>query len=78
MSRTACSLLVGLLGVALATAFPVQGRGAVAPQVSTDTAQPAAGSFTVEENVPYATINGSQLHLDVYEPAPKGSAPVQQ
>ncbi len=74
MSRTACSLWAGLLGAALATAFPMQGRGAVAPQVSTDTAQPAAGNFTVEENVPYATISGSRLHLDVYEPAPKGSA----
>jgi acetyl esterase/lipase len=74
MSRTASSLWAGLLGAALATAFPMQGRGAVAPQVSTDTAQPAAGNFTVEENVPYATINSSQLHLDVYEPAPKGSA----
>ena len=73
MSRTASALLVGLLGAALATAFPVHGWGTVAPQVATDTAQPAAGSFTVEENVPYATINGSQLHLDVYEPAPKGS-----
>jgi acetyl esterase/lipase len=75
MSRTASSLLVGLLGAALATAFPVHGWGTVAPQASTDTAQPAAGSFTLEENVPYATINGSQLHLDVYEPAPKGSGP---
>jgi acetyl esterase/lipase len=75
MSRTASSLLAGLLGAALATAFPGHGRGTVAPQVATDTAQPAAGRFTVEENVPYATMNGSQLHLDVYEPAPKGSGP---
>jgi acetyl esterase/lipase len=75
MSRTASSLWAGLLGAALATAFPMQGWGAVAPQVPTDTAHPASGSFTVEENVLYATINGSQLHLDVYEPAPKGSGP---
>jgi len=75
MSRTASSLLVGLWVAALMTALPTGGWGAVAPQDSTDTAQPAAGSFTVEENAPYATVNGSPLHLDVYAPAPKGSGP---
>jgi acetyl esterase/lipase len=32
-------------------------------------AQPAV---TVKENVPYGTVNGTELHLDVYEPAAHG------
>ena len=74
MSKTVWLLLGGMVGVVV-TALPMHGFGAAAPQAPASTAQPSGGSFTFEENITYATINGSQLHLDVYEPAPKGSAP---
>ena len=35
--------------------------------------QPAASPVKVEENVLYATVDGSELRLDVYEPATHGS-----
>ncbi len=42
-----------------------------APQLASQSAQ--AGEATVLENVVYATINGSDLHVDVYEPPDRGS-----
>lgn len=35
--------------------------------------QPATVSGAFEENVVYATVNGTALHLDVYEPSDRGS-----
>jgi acetyl esterase/lipase len=45
------------------------------PQVPEQAAPQAAGSVAVDENVLYATANGVPLHLDVYQPAERGSAP---
>jgi acetyl esterase/lipase len=73
MSKTASSLLIGLLGATLVTAFPMHGPGAAAPQAPAVPAHASAGSVTVDENVPYATVNGSQLHLDVYKPTERGT-----
>ena len=58
-------------GASLISAAPV--RGAVTSQASAPTSQSAAGGVTVEENVPYAAVNGTEFHLDVYEPATKVS-----
>jgi len=33
----------------------------------------AAGSVTVKENVPYCSVNGAELHLDIYQPAERGT-----
>jgi len=38
--------------------------------------QARAGGVTVAENVVYAVVNGSELHLDIYQPADRGTAPV--
>ena len=32
-----------------------------------------ANGVTLEENVPYATVNGTELHLDIFEPPDRGS-----
>jgi len=73
MSKAASLLLVGLFGLALVTALPMHGTVTAAPQAPAAPAQPSAGSVTVEENVPYATVNDAQLHLDVYKPTERGS-----
>ena len=73
MSKTASSHLTGLLGLVLVAALPIHCSGTAAPQAPAAPAQPSAGSVTVEENVPFATVNGSQLHLDVYQPVQQGS-----
>jgi acetyl esterase/lipase len=62
-NRTA---MIAGFGVTLFLALP--GLGTAAPQAPAAPAQPSAGSVTVDENVPYASVNGSQLHLDVYKP----------
>ena len=31
-----------------------------------------ANGVTLEENVPYATVNGTELHLDIFEPPDRG------
>ncbi len=35
--------------------------------------QSGPGAADVDENVPYATVNGAELHLDVYKPTGSGS-----
>lgn len=37
------------------------------------TPQPGTESVTVKENVPYGSVNGTELRLDVYEPAEHGT-----
>ncbi len=59
MNRAISSLLTASLGAMLAAA---QQPPAATPQL-------AAGTVTVEENVPYGSVNGSELRLDVYQPA---------
>jgi len=73
MSRTAFSLVGALLVLAPVSAIPIHCSGAAAPQAPAAPAQPSAGSVTVDESVPYATVNGSELHLDVYKPTERGS-----
>ena len=52
----------------LAAAFAVLAAG-LSPQALADAPQSGAETVTVEENVPYASVNGSDLRLDIYEPA---------
>ncbi len=57
-----------LLSAVLTLALPFQERSTASEQASTAAPQSAAGSATVQENVPYASLGGSKLCLDVYEP----------
>jgi acetyl esterase/lipase len=36
--------------------------------------QPRAAAVNITENVTYATVNGADLHLDIYQPAEHGTA----
>ncbi len=56
----------------LSTAFAVaqQPRGPIIPRQPASGLQP--GAVTVVENVVYASVNGADLHLDVYEPSDPG------
>ncbi|HEY3971652.1 MAG TPA: alpha/beta hydrolase [Candidatus Sulfotelmatobacter sp.] len=57
---------------AVAVALP-QEHGAATQTAPTSTfTSPSATGTTVEENVPYATVNGTELRLDVYQPADRG------
>jgi acetyl esterase/lipase len=58
MNKAICLLLTGVVGTALGFAFQ-------------STSQPG-GAVTVEENVPYASVNGAELRLDVYKPGDPG------
>ena len=68
-----------------ATSLPAVAResragSAQTPTTSVPQQTPAASAQTgnpavkVEENVVYATVSGTELHLDVYEPADRGTA----
>jgi acetyl esterase/lipase len=60
------------LVAAVAVALP-QEHGAATQTAPTSTfTSPSATGTTVEENVPYATVNGTELRLDVYQPADRG------
>lgn len=63
------SLLAAFLSVVLARALPPQEQSTGPSQASTATPQPGTGSVSVDENVPYASVNGSELCLDIYQPA---------
>jgi acetyl esterase/lipase len=54
-------LLFGLLSVALAFGLSLQ-------------QQPRSAAANITENVTYATVNGADLHLDIYQPAERGAA----
>jgi acetyl esterase/lipase len=56
-------LFTALLGTALST------WNSAAQKASASTTQSESGTVTVEENVPYSSVNGSDLHLDVYQPS---------
>jgi acetyl esterase/lipase len=66
-SLTSLAVLCALFACAL----PAQERGstAVAQRTPAAASQADGAGVTVEENVLYATVNGTELHLDVYEPA---------
>jgi len=57
------SLLALVLGIAMAAA--AQQRGAPAPP---STPVPSQADVETKENVLYASVKGTELHLDVYEP----------
>lgn len=58
----------------MAFALP-QARDSAAPRNPTTVQQTEASGVTVEENVVYASIKGSDLHLDIYQPsADRGTA----
>lgn len=64
------SLLVAVLGVSLATA---QQRGVSPPPPPPSASPSQQNEVKVEGNVLYATVNGTDLHLDVYEPGDLGA-----
>ena len=66
MNRTARLTLTALFSAALVLALLAP--GGAAPQAPAGGGQ-ASVAVRTEENVLYATVNGSQLHLDVYQPA---------
>jgi acetyl esterase/lipase len=55
-----------------AVALPAQKPNSVTQQQPAS-ASPTTGDIAVEENVLYASIKGSDLHLDIYEPNPRGT-----
>jgi acetyl esterase/lipase len=61
--------LVALWGVSSASATSPRVADAAARWEAVAAGQSDTGAVTVEANVPYASVNGSELHLDVYEPA---------
>jgi len=70
MKKQFCSLLAALLTAALALMFPLK----VLRAVTQETSFPKFGPkpVTVTENVPYASVNGVALLLDIYQPAARG------
>jgi acetyl esterase/lipase len=86
MKKNIFAPVVVLVAIA-ATSLPERAQGVIdsafstqAPTPAVPQQAPAASAPTgtravkVEENVVYATVNGTELHLDVYEPADRGSA----
>jgi len=69
MRKKILSLFTVLLASAIVFAVPPQNRG-IATQPTTAAAPRADfGATRVEENVPFTSVNGSELRLDIYEPA---------
>lgn len=69
MRKKILSMLTLLLAAVFVFALPPQNRG-IGTQPTTAAAPRADfGATTVEENVLYGSVNGSELRLDIYEPA---------
>ena len=60
-----------VFGATFAFALPPQQAETGNQKKAADAAQ--TNGVTVEENVPYATVNGTELHLDIFEPPDRGS-----
>ncbi len=60
-------MLSALLCAAPLGALPPQGTG-----IQQGASQSGGARVTVKENIAYASVNGAELHLDVYEPAEPG------
>jgi acetyl esterase/lipase len=82
MKKNISAPVVALLAIA-ATSLPERGSafssqaptpGVPPQQAPAASAQTETQEVKVEENVVYATVNGTELHLDVYEPAERGAA----
>jgi acetyl esterase/lipase len=71
MSCRLSVLLAGLLGTIFAFATPAWPQAAAPQNPAASHSAPASGA--VEEDVVYATVNGTALHLDVYEPPDRGT-----
>jgi acetyl esterase/lipase len=71
MNQAFSVLLTLLVSMTVAFASPPQQAGATAPS-SASAPQSAPAADTFQENVTYATVNGTVLHLDVYEPPERG------
>jgi acetyl esterase/lipase len=65
------SVLSAVFGATLAFALPPQQADAGTQKKAADAAQ--ANGVTVHENIVYATVNGTELHLDIFEPPDRGS-----
>ncbi len=68
MNKTISRLLAALLGSAVVIALPPREIGAAVQQETAPAPQSGGGAVTVQENVPYISVKGSDLCLDVYEP----------
>lgn len=71
MNRSVPALLTALLSTTLALAPPVHSQSTSSRSPAAPQSAPASGAF--EENVVYATVNGTALHLDVFEPPDRGN-----
>jgi acetyl esterase/lipase len=60
-----------VFGATFAFALPPQQAETGNQKKAADAAQ--TNGVTVEENVSYATVNGTELHLDIFEPPDRGS-----
>ena len=65
------TILSVVFGATFAFALPPQQAETGNQKKAADAAQ--TNGVTVEENVPYATVNGTELHLDIFEPPDRGS-----
>jgi acetyl esterase/lipase len=65
------TVLSVVFGATFAFALPPQQAETGNQKKAADAAQ--TNGVTVEENVPYATVNGTELHLDIFEPPDRGS-----
>jgi acetyl esterase/lipase len=74
MNTTFSSLLAAWLAIAFTLSLPAQQPGSGAQQGTAPPPQPAAGAVAVQADVPYASINGAELRLDIYQPAARGNA----
>src|SRR5580700_4277717 len=60
-----------VFGATFAFALPPQQAETGNQKKAADAAQ--TNGVTVEENIVYATVNGTELHLDIFEPPDRGS-----
>ena len=72
-NKTRSLRLAVYLGTAIALLVFQQAWSAPMPQASAAVPQSGTATLTVQENVLYASVNGPELHLDVYEPAGRGN-----
>jgi len=75
MNKILPSLLFASLIVTGVRALAAQERTAGTPQKPASTSQPEGRMENVEQDVLYASAKGTELHLDVYQPANRSAAP---
>jgi acetyl esterase/lipase len=66
MSRISAFLLTAILAITFSRMAAAQEKSA--PQANSAPAQSTSASGTAQGDVVYATVNGSPLHLDIYQP----------